>query len=110
MGITSDRPLRSGPSKNGQRPRWPALVTVRARIDLILQIQEAQVSKRLGSETADLDVVLHDRQRLAPLVRRWRKELLLMIEPWSPRQNAADVQTLTLDLAEHDRGIYALGR
>src|SRR5262245_8851158 len=110
MGVAGNGSLQSGPSKNGQCPGWPAFITVRARIDLILQVQEAQVSERLRSETTDLDVVLHDRQRFAPLVGRWCKELLLMIEPWPPRQHAADVQTLTLDLTEHDRGILALGR
>src|SRR6476619_1146774 len=110
MSVPGDGALRSGPAKHRQRPRWPSFVAVRAGIDLISQVQETQVPKRLRSKTADLDVVFHDRPRLTARVGDRGKKLLLMVESRSPRQHAADVQPFALDLAEHDRGVHTFRR
>ena len=68
------------------------------------------MAERLRAEAADLDVVLHQRQRLAALVGRRREELPLMIEARAPRQHAADIEPLAFDLPEHVRRIHAFGR
>ena len=110
MRVAADAALRLRPAQHRQRPRRPALAAVRAGIDLLLQIEQADVAERLRAEAADLDVVFHQRQRLAALVGRRREKLLLMIEARAPRQHAADVEPLALDLAEHVGRIHAFGR
>ena len=68
------------------------------------------MAERLGAEAADLDVVLHQRPRLAAPVGRRCEELPLMIESGSPRQHAADVEPLSLDLAKHVGRVHSLRR
>ena len=101
-------PLR--PAQHRQRPRRPSLAAGRPRIDLLLQVQQADMTERFGAKAADLDVVLHQRPRLAALIGRRCEELPLMIESRPPRQHAADVEPLSLDLAEHVGRVHALRR
>ena len=110
MRVAADTALRLRPAQHRQRPRRPALAARRPGIDLLLQVEQDDVAERLRTEAADLDVVFHQRQRLAALVGRRREKLPLMIEARAPRQHAADIEPLAFDLPEHVRRIDAFGR
>src|SRR5580693_5490330 len=98
MWIARVAALLLGPS---QRRRGPGRPTVHARgagVNMIPQVQQADVAQRGRAETADFDVVFDDRQRLADLVRRGRIELPLEVVAKSPGENAADVEPLAFHL------------
>src|SRR5439155_9045514 len=93
-----------------RRPTRPALCPLRAGVDLIPEVQQADVAERLRPEAADLDVVLEEGEGLAQPVRAPRKELALIVEARAPGQDAADVQAFPLDLEEDVLGPDPLGR
>src|SRR5437870_987490 len=74
-------------ARRGRGPGGPLLRALRARVDLLLQVQQADMSQRLRAEPAHLDVVLEKRARLAQLVGGRREELLLEIEARTRRQD-----------------------
>jgi hypothetical protein len=109
MCVAADPALRLRPAQHRQRPGRPVLAAIRSRIDLLFQVDQAHVTQCLGPEAGDFEGVFHERLRLASLVGQRGEELLLMIEPRTPGQHAADVQPLTFDLPEHVRGLHTLG-
>src|ERR1019366_6149622 len=84
-------------------PRRPAFRhgPIGAGVSLIVQIQETNVAQLLRAEAADFDVVLEHREWLADLVGVRLKELALEVKAWPPRQVAADIEPLALDVQEH---------
>src|SRR5690348_7667246 len=110
MGISGYAALLLTPAQDGHGPSRPALgfESVRARILVILQIEQAHMPQRLRPETADFQVVFKNRQRLTEIERPRLKELPLIAKARSPSQHRANVEPLAFDLPKHVFGQHAL--
>ena len=112
MSIANDAPLRFGPAHHGSGPRGPALVfgSVGSRIGLILQIQQANVSHRLGTKAADLQIVFEQGEGVVPSQWFSRKKAPLKIKARSPGKHTAHVEPFSPDLKIHVRWLDTLSR
>ena len=91
MGEANDRPLSFAPLKNWQVPAWPILNLLGARVVLVFEAEQNQVSCMAGRETGDLQVVAHQVVRRRELVNLGLKKLLLEIVARTPGKDTADI-------------------
>src|SRR5688572_5792654 len=100
MRRTRHRALFLGPAERVQAERGPVLRGVAARIHLLLQAQEAEVSVAMRTEAGDLDVVAEQIRVLGDLVVRGAEKLLLIIKVRAPREIRANLQILAHRVAD----------
>src|SRR6266850_653986 len=67
------------------------------------------MAERLGTEAADLQIVFHDGEGAAQLVHAGCEKAPLIIEAWSPGEDATNVQPFAFDLPEHILRRHAFG-
>ncbi|MEC7603025.1 MAG: hypothetical protein VX668_03345, partial [Planctomycetota bacterium] len=78
-------------------------------INLLLQIQQIQVSGHMRSEPGNLDVI-SQRVRVTRLFSNFTaKEPLLIIETRPPSQTATDLEIFAHDVSNHVLWFHALG-
>src|SRR5688500_11068791 len=75
MGVPRHGALRLGPFHYGCGPRWPALdpSAVGTWVSLIREVEQADMSERLGTKPANFQVVLHHGEWFAELMHARRE-------------------------------------
>ena len=112
MRIAGHCALGFGPPHDRRGPGGPPFDfgAVGTRIGLLFQVEQANVSQRLRTKTADFQIILHHAERSAQLVDGGREKTSLIIEARPPRQHASDVKSFTVHLHKHVLRSHSLGR
>src|SRR5437660_1474285 len=106
MRITGDGSLRFCPAHYWCGPTWPTFDfrPFRARIVLILEIEEADMAEGFGAEPANLKIILHHCERAAELIHGRCKKSALIIEARAPGEHTTNIEPFTVHLQKHIRG------
>src|SRR4051794_1850480 len=119
MRVADNGSLRLGPFEDRQVPAWPFVENLRARILLVLEPKENQMTAMAGGESGDLDIISKQLFSVVKILVVWfgrrmmhvsTEELLLIVVARRPSKNVADAERFALHLPEHHFGSHPFGR